>query len=137
MIYFHFENIPTQKIEKQKLKSWIKQSANSENWSIGNINIIYCSDEYLRDVNIKYLKHNYYTDVITFDSNDGRMLNGDIFISWNRVDENASEENVLFMDELKRIIIHGILHLMKYMDKESEDRKVMTEKENYYLEQYK
>lgn len=137
MIYFHFEDIPTQKTEKQKLKSWIKQSANNENWSIGNINIIFCSDEYLRDVNIKYLKHNYYTDVITFNSNEGRMLNGDIFISWNRVKENAVEENVLFMYELIRIIIHGILHLMEYKDKESEDKKVMTEKENYYLEQYR
>jgi rRNA maturation RNase YbeY len=95
--------------------------------------LIFCSDEYLLDVNKKYLNHDYYTDIITFDYVEDKIISGDIFISSDRVRENANQFNVSFEMELFRIIIHGILHLLGYKDKTKKDKSLMTEKENFYL----
>ena len=100
---------------------------------VGDINIIFCSDSYILDVNNKYLKHNYYTDVITFDYCEGKYLNGDIIISIDTVKENAVLYKTTFENELHRVIIHGVLHLMGYKDKNAKDKKLMKEAEESAL----
>ncbi len=99
-----------------------------------NINYIFCSDNYLLNVNTEYLQHNYYTDIITFDqSEDENELEADIFISIDRIKENAQEENIAFENELSRVMAHGILHLLGFGDKTETEKKVMREKEDACL----
>ena len=112
---------------------WLKAVAGSEVRRIGNINIIFCSDNYILNMNVKYLGHDYFTDIITFDYCEGDVLSGDLFISVDSVRENASFYGVEFIDELHRVIVHGILHLIGYDDHSEEEIKVMRSKENYYL----
>lgn len=112
---------------------WLKLVAESEIKKIGDINVIFCSDNYILDVNMKYLQHDYFTDIITFDYCEGDRLSGDLFISVDTVRENAIEYGTEFKDELNRVIVHGILHLIGYDDHEEEDIKMMRSKENYYL----
>ena len=109
--------------------------AESENKRIGDIAVIFCSDNYILDVNIKYLQHDYYTDIITFDYCEGNRLSGDLFISVDSVRENASFYGTEFADELNRVIVHGLLHLIGYDDHTEADIAVMRAKENYYLSQ--
>ena len=112
---------------------WLKIMAESESRKLGNINIIFCSDSYILDINRKYLKHNYYTDIITFDYCEGPVLSGDLFISVDTVRANAASYKTEFSDELNRVIIHGVLHLVGYDDKTDEQKAVMRDKEDYYL----
>ena len=112
---------------------WLKMVAESEIRRIGDINIIFCSDNYIRDVNMKYLQHDYFTDIITFDYCEKNRLNGDLFISVDSVRENALFYGTEFSDELNRVIVHGILHLVGYDDHSEEDIAVMRSKEDYYL----
>lgn len=112
---------------------WLKIMAESESRKLGNINIIFCSDPYILDINRKYLKHNYYTDIITFDYCEGPVLSGDLFISVDTVRANAASYKTEFSDELNRVIIHGVLHLVGYDDKTDEQKAVMRDKEDYYL----
>jgi rRNA maturation RNase YbeY len=112
---------------------WIKNAIIEEGFLIGNINVILTSDEKLLDTNKKFLNHDYYTDIITFNSNIKNRINGDLFISIDRVNENALHYSVNIVDELKRVIIHGILHLLGYDDKTIRDKVKMTERENKYL----
>ena len=107
--------------------------AGSEIKTLGDISIIFCSDNYILDVNIRYLHHDYFTDVITFDYCEGNKLSGDLFISIDSVRENAIEFGTEFNEELHRVIVHGLLHLIGYDDHTQEDQKVMREKEDYYL----
>lgn len=107
--------------------------AGSEIKTLGDISIIFCSDNYILDVNLRYLHHDYFTDVITFDYCEGNRLSGDLFISVDSVRENAVEFGTEFDDELHRVIVHGLLHLIGYDDHTSEDQKLMREKEDYYL----
>ena len=107
--------------------------AESEIKKIGDISIIFCSDRYILDVNIKYLSHDYFTDIITFDYCEGNKLSGDLFISIDSVKENASFYGTEFTDELNRVIVHGILHLIGYDDHSDDEVKQMREKEDYYL----
>ena len=118
---------------KQLNNRWLRLVAESEIRKIGDISIVFCSDNYILDVNIKYLQHDYFTDIITFDYCEGSVLNGDLFISIDSVRENAMYYGVEFKDELDRVMVHGILHLIGYDDHTEEDIKVMREKENYYL----
>mgnify|MGYP003398857079 FL=1 len=111
--------------------------AASEIRSLGDINIIFCSDNYILDVNMKYLQHDYFTDIITFDYCEKKVLSGDLFISVDSVRENSVYYETEFEDELNRVIVHGLLHLIGYDDHSEEDVKVMREKENYYLEMRK
>ena len=119
--------------EKRLTSRWLKFVAQSEAKRLGDIAIIFCSDNYILDINIKYLQHDYYTDIITFDYCEADTLSGDLFISVDSVRENASFYGSSFPDELNRVIVHGLLHLIGYDDHSEEDIAVMRAKENYYL----
>ena len=121
--------------EKRLTNRWLKFVAESETKRLGDVYVIFCSDNYILDVNIKYLQHDYYTDIITFDYCEGNRLSGDLFISVDSVRENAAFYGVEFADELNRVIVHGLLHLIGYDDHTEEDIAVMRAKENYYLSQ--
>ncbi len=123
------------KFVKRRLNNlWLNMVAESEVKKLGNINIIFCSDNYILDVNMKYLQHDYFTDIITFDYCEKNILSGDLFISVDSVRENSIFFKTEFSDELNRVIVHGLLHLIGYDDHTPEEQKVMREKENYYLE---
>ncbi len=122
---------------KLKRKKWLKETIENEGFRLGNINYIFCSDEQLLDINIQYLNHDYYTDIITFDYKENHIISGDIFISTDRVKENAIINNEEFDDELNRVLVHGILHIIGYKDKMDEDIKLMREKENIYINLFK
>ena len=119
--------------EKRLTNRWLKLVAESEIRRLGDISIIFCSDNYILDVNMKYLQHAYFTDIITFDYCEGDRLNGDLFISVDSVRENAQFYGTEFENELNRVIVHGVLHLIGYDDHTEEDIAVMRSKENYYL----
>ncbi len=110
-------------------REWIGNVILSEDKYIGDINFIFCNDEYLHQINVKYLSHDTYTDIISFDSTVGNTLQGDIFISIDRVRENAVKFEVKFLEELRRVMIHGILHFCGYMDKSERDQDLMRRKE--------
>ncbi len=112
---------------------WLKTVAGSEIRKLGDINIIFCSDNYILDVNMKYLKHDYFTDIITFDYSEKDVISGDLFISIDSVRENALFYGTEFENELHRVIVHGVLHLIGYDDHCDEDIKMMRSKEDYYL----
>ncbi|MBT8296671.1 MAG: rRNA maturation RNase YbeY [Gramella sp.] len=117
-------------LEKEKeFRSWVEQVIESEDKYIGDINFIFCNDDYLHDINVKYLEHDTYTDIISFDNSLGNTLHGDIFISTERVEENARKFNVEFIEELKRVVIHGVLHFCGYKDKSERDEELMRRKE--------
>lgn len=116
------------------LEPWIKTVITKENKTLGEINYIFCTDEYLLEKNQTFLNHNTYTDIITFDYSEENQISGDIFISIERVKENARKFAVEFETELKRVMIHGVLHLIGYNDKSEDEQKLMREKENFYLE---
>jgi len=137
MIYLHNQDTEYSYTKKRKLKNWIKNTVKEEGFSIGEINIIFTSDDYLLEINQKFLSHNYYTDVITFDYSDNKKISGDIFISIDRVKENAEKYKEKFFDELNRVIIHGILHLLGYKDKTSNEKDLMRKKEDFYLKKLK
>ena len=113
---------------------WYKFVAESEIRKLGDINVIFCSDNYLLDINIKYLHHDYFTDIITFDYSDGKVISGDLFISVDSVRENADFYKTGFEEELNRVLVHGVLHLIGYDDHTEEDVATMRSKENYYLD---
>ena len=112
---------------------WLRMVAESEIRRIGDLSIIFCSDNYILDVNMRYLQHDYFTDIITFDYCEGNVLSGDLFISIDSVRENAVLYGAEFKDELNRVMVHGLLHLIGYDDHTEEEQKVMREKEDYYL----
>lgn len=134
MVSYSLEDIKFEFKHKRINNAWLKMVAESEVKILGNICIIFCSDNYILDVNIKFLGHDYFTDIITFDYCEGNVLSGDLFISIDSVRENAEYYKTEFSDELNRVIVHGLLHLIGYDDHTEEDQKVMREKENYYLE---
>lgn len=113
---------------------WISQTILEENRKEGEINYIFCSDDYLVRLNIDFLDHDTLTDIISFDYSIGKELHGDIYISVDRVKENASDFKVSFKEELSRVMIHGVLHYCGYKDKSKEEAEVMRSKENYYLD---
>jgi probable rRNA maturation factor len=122
---------------KLKRKRWLKEVIKQESCYLGDINYIFCSDDQLLEINIQYLTHDYYTDIITFDYKENLSISGDIFISTDRVKDNAVINNVDFDDELNRVIVHGILHIIGYKDKLKDDIKLMRKKENIYINLYK
>ncbi|MCI6525628.1 MAG: rRNA maturation RNase YbeY [Bacteroidales bacterium] len=134
MIRYFCEDIRFTYKNKLANNRWLKMVAGSEIRKIGDINIIFCSDNYILDVNMKYLQHDYFTDIITFDYCEGKVLSGDLFISVDSVRENSIEFGTDFEEELHRVIVHGVLHLIGYDDHTEEDKKVMRQKENYYLQ---
>ncbi len=134
-IRFHYE-YNNYKIKKIRLlREWLNEAAMAEKKEIENINIIFCDDKYLLSINKKYLKHNYYTDIITFDyATDHTNLSGDIYISVERAKENAKLYKQPLSKEIHRLLIHGLLHLIGYNDKTKAEKKLMVEKEDFYLE---
>ena len=133
MITFLTEDITFGLKEKLKHKAWLKDAAKAEGFAIGELNYIFCSDAYLLDINQKYLGHDTLTDIVTFDnSEDPKMIEGDIFISIERVRENAIKFDTKDA-ELKRVMIHGLLHLAGYKDKDKAQKELMRNKENEHL----
>lgn len=133
-ISFFTEEIPFKLKQSRKLKQWITDSLRKEKHTVKSLNYIFCSDTSLLERNIQYLKHNTLTDIITFDlSEEKGILDGEIYISIDRVKENASTFSKSFEDELHRVLIHGVLHLAGYRDKKPEQKAEMRKKEDYYL----
>ena len=134
-IQFFSEDIDFTVKDKQKIRTWIGETIKSEGFKrVGELSFVFCSDAYLLEINKQYLNHDTFTDIVTFDSSeDEDVIAGDIFISMERIRENASKFSVSEKDELNRVIIHGVLHLCGYYDKKKEDKALMTEKEDYYL----
>jgi probable rRNA maturation factor len=135
-IYFFTEDIKEVRIPKRKVRTWVNQTIISYKKTTGDINYIFCSDEYLRKINIQYLKHDYYTDIITFNNNEGDEVNGDIFISLDRVRENAVKFDKTFHEELQRVVIHGILHLVGLNDKTEKEKEAMRKAEDESIALY-
>lgn len=118
---------------KRRVAAWMRAAISEEGFRAGDINVIFCSDSYLLGINRQYLRHDYYTDIITFDYCEEGILSGDLFISVDTVRSNAEEYGVMFHVELSRVIIHGIMHLAGYKDKTDPDAEKMRERENHYL----
>lgn len=133
-IHFFSEDIPFTLKQKLLVRNWIKETIIAEGYKLGELNFIFTSDEYLLTINKEYLKHNTYTDIITFDNSEiDKLITGDIFISLDRIRENSKEFQVTERNELHRVMIHGTLHLLGYPDKGKEAKKIMTAKEDHYL----
>ena len=132
MISFNYETEFSLNNETH-FSSWISKTISEENCKEGEINYIFCSDDYLLKLNLDFLKHDTLTDIISFDYSVGKELHGDIYISVERVKENAKDFNETFTDEIARVIIHGVLHFCGYKDKTNDEEQLMRSKENYYL----
>ncbi|HNY62646.1 MAG TPA: rRNA maturation RNase YbeY [Bacteroidales bacterium] len=117
-------------INKQTYKNWLKSIIEKNNKRVGEINYIFCDDPYLLEINQKYLNHDYFTDIITFDYSEGKKIHGDIYISIDRVRENATLFNQTFDNELLRVLSHGVLHLCGFDDQNQEDKIQMTNQED-------
>jgi rRNA maturation RNase YbeY len=135
MINFNYENDFELNNEEQ-FSNWISSVIVSEDKKEGEINYIFCDDEYLLGLNEQYLNHDTLTDIISFDYSVGKELHGDIFISTERVLENAAEFKVTFEEELKRVMVHGVLHYCGYKDKSDEDEKLMRSKEDEKIKMF-
>lgn len=133
MINFFFEETDEFDVSGLNVEKNIEAVLSNENRTLGEINYIFCSDEYLLNINKQYLNHDYYTDVISFDYSEDDIISGDIFISVDTVKDNAKEYDVEFEKELARVMVHGVLHFIGYKDKTDEDAKQMRQKENQYL----
>ncbi|UAB81939.1 rRNA maturation RNase YbeY [Marixanthomonas sp. SCSIO 43207] len=133
MIEFYSENQFKLK-EEEEISKWISSVITSEGCIEGEITYIFCDDEYLHKLNLQFLNHDTLTDIISFDNSLGKEIHGEIYISTQRVEENAKEYNVTFDDELHRVIIHGILHYCGYKDKSKADQEIMRTKENDALQ---
>ena len=132
-IYFSSENTNFDLKGKMKVKKWITDIIKAQGQKVGDISYVFCDDDYLIQVNREYLDHDTYTDIITFDYVEGKIVSGDILISVDRVKENAQLFNTTFEQELHRVIIHGILHLLGQADKSDEDAAMMRKKEETAL----
>lgn len=134
-INFFVEDLDFKLKNKKELRNWIGQTVTAENYFLKELNFIFCSDAYLLKINQDYLQHDTYTDIITFDNSETEKdVVGDIFISAERVGENALIFETTVLQELHRVIIHGTLHLLGYKDKSPKEKNMMTDKENFYLE---
>src|SRR5690349_14452133 len=128
-IHFFSEDIQFTLKQKILIRSWIRETILSEGYKMGELNFIFCSDDYLLEINKQYLQHDTYTDIVTFDNSDtANLIIGDIFISIDRVRENSAKFKVNERDELHRVMIHGTLHLLGYPDKGAKAKKLMTGK---------
>ena len=133
-IQFFTEDLVYTLKHKTKIRTWLLQTITAEGYELEELNFILCSDEYLLGINQQYLKHDTYTDVITFDnSEEDKIIIGDIFISLERIQENAKNFKSTTYDELCRVMVHGTLHLLGYKDKSKAEKALMTQKEDDYL----
>jgi len=136
-VSFHNQDVAFRLNDKTGLRTWMQQVAKKEKKKLGTISYVFCSDAYLLDINIRHLDHDTYTDIITFDYSESDTIHGDIMISIERVKENAGTYGVRPEEELRRVMIHGILHLCGYKDKTKAQAALMREKENAALKLYK
>lgn len=134
MINYNYETdaLLTHEVKKTE---WIISAITQENFTLGELNYIFCNDEYLHKINIQYLNHDTLTDVISFDYTEGKCISGDIYISVERVKENATNYDVSFDSELCRVMLHGVLHFCGYDDKSEKEKEAMRSKEDFYLKQ--
>jgi rRNA maturation RNase YbeY len=132
-ILFHTLDADPQLKQKNALKRWISDSISLENKKPGDINVIFCSDEHLLGMNRTHLNHDYYTDIITFDFGEGDTVSGDLYISFDRVKDNANQNGTSLQNETYRVIIHGVMHLCGYKDKQKKDIAVMRQQEEKCL----
>jgi len=133
-IKFFTEDTSYQLRQRTEIRTWLKSIAKREKYSIQELNYIFCSDEYLLQMNKDFLDHDYYTDIITFDNSEVKgKIEGDIFISIDRVKDNAQLQNTSLKDELHRVLVHGLLHLTGYKDKTSKEQEIMRKKEDSSL----
>lgn len=132
MINFNYE-IDFELHDEQKVSAWISDTIINEERKEGEINYIFCDDLYLHKLNVEFLDHDTLTDIISFDYTVGNELHGDVFISIDRVKDNAEEYGISVAKEVRRVMVHGVLHYCGYKDKTTEDSKVMRDKENHYL----
>ncbi len=135
MIDFFYEDVAPIGSEEER-STWLEDLIHNEGKKPGKISYIFCDDEYLLEINRRYLEHDYYTDIITFDYCRGKIVAGDIFVSLQRVKDNAKNVGTDYEHELNRVLAHGILHLCGYPDKTPEQQEIMRSKENFYLEKY-
>ena len=133
MISYFTEGVKFELKGKLLNNRWLKMVVESEVKRMGDLSIIFCSDPYILDVNLRYLQHDYFTDIITFDYCEGDKISGDLFISIDSVRENALFYGATFEDELDRVMVHGVLHLLGYDDYTPEEVAEMRAKENYYV----
>lgn len=135
MITYNYES-DFQLENEEIFSTWIEHVVLSEDKVLGEVNYIFCDDEYLHKINVEYLDHDTLTDIISFDYSEGNLVQGDIFISIERVADNASDFDVPFNEELKRVMIHGILHYCGYKDKSDSDEKLMRSKEDEMIKMF-
>lgn len=135
MIRFNYET-DFKLTDEKRYKNWLSDVIKSEEKKRGDINYIFCDDSYLHEINVQYLNHDDYTDIISFDYSVGNELHGDIFISVDRVRENALEFAVSFDDELLRVMAHGVLHYAGYKDKTDTDSELMRQKEEEKIKMF-
>ncbi|MGZ3899908.1 MAG: rRNA maturation RNase YbeY [Bacteroidia bacterium] len=135
-ITFNTQHITFKLKQGTKIKPWIKKIIELEKKQLGQLNFVFTSDEDLLKVNQQFLKHDTYTDIITFDYSEGKKLSADIMISIDRVEENSQKLKIDFHEELKRVVIHGVLHLCGYKDKTKADSEVMRKKENWAIKKF-
>ena len=131
-VIYNIEDVDFQLVSQNLVSSWIEKTIETEGATLGAVSYIFCSDDYLHQMNVEYLNHDTLTDVITFPYNDN-PIEGDIFISIDRVKDNAQDLNIAFNDELHRVMIHGVLHLCGYSDDTDEQEAEMRQKEDEYL----
>jgi rRNA maturation RNase YbeY len=136
-IRFFYEEVDFKITHPTRIRRWILESVKKEKRQLSEVNYIFCSDKYLLDLNKEYLNHNTLTDIITFDNSEGMVIAGEIYISIERVAENAINYNSEFFDEIHRVMIHGILHLCGYKDKKPSEKTLMRKKEDAYLSLHK
>ena len=129
-ISFHNEGTKPKTPSKRLLKAWIKEFVSNHSKKVGELAIVFCTDERILEVNRNFLQHDYYTDIITFDYCEGELVSGDIFISVERVLENATAQKVQYNEELLRVLAHGILHLIGFQDKSKKNKVKMTQNED-------
>ena len=129
-ISFHNESVNNKTPSKRLLKAWIKEFVSNHGKKVGELAFVFCSDEKILEINLNFLQHDYYTDIITFDYSEGEVISGDIFISVERVLENAASHQVDYNTELLRVISHGVLHLIGFQDKEEKKKVEMTRNED-------
>lgn len=136
MVTFNYETDFDLK-DENLLEYWIDNVASKKGFSLGELNYIFCDDEYLHKLNVEFLQHDTLTDVISFDNTLGKLISGDIYISIERVADNAKDFEVSFIEELHRVMIHGVLHYMGYKDKTETEKKEMRNAENLALSEFK
>ena len=133
MVSIQFEDIEILDENPEFFVSWLSDVCKKEGCELGEIGIVFCSDAFILEANKQYLNHDYYTDIITFDYREGDRISGDLLISVDRGKENAGDLQVDWKNELNRVVVHGVLHIIGYKDKSSEEERVMREKEDLYL----